>query len=292
MINPLQITTVPDLLLSQMSTSPTSESATCELGRPTWIFNFYWTLARIALRISRAPNEKRKVIWTNPKTMLGLAGLLNSGRTWWTFEWIYRDWWSPTPWRLECWLWLMDILVVLTQAHGRGEKFQVSRNHKDLGCNCSEMVPIGEVNNVQALAEILGCRVGALPMTYLGMPLGAPHKPPSIWNPILEKFEWELAGRKKLYLSKGGRLTLLKSTLSNFPTYFLSLSTIPTHVANKIEKLQRDFLWGDSKTHLLGWDKVWLPITKGGLGIRKLTTFNKALVGKWFWRFGIEENRL
>ena len=92
----------------------------------------------------------------------------------------------------------------------------------------SEMVPIVEINNVQALVEILGCRVGALPMTYLGMPLGAPYKSPSIWNPILEKFERKLAGWKKLYLSKGGRLTLLKSTLSNFPTYFLSLSTIPT----------------------------------------------------------------
>lgn len=68
MINPLQITTDPNLLLSQMSTSPTSESATCELGRPTWIFNFYWTLAHIALRISKAPNEKRKVIQTNLKT--------------------------------------------------------------------------------------------------------------------------------------------------------------------------------------------------------------------------------
>uniref|UniRef100_A0A7N2QZ21 Reverse transcriptase zinc-binding domain-containing protein n=1 Tax=Quercus lobata TaxID=97700 RepID=A0A7N2QZ21_QUELO len=79
----------------------------------------------------------------------------------------------------------------------------------------SEMVPIGEINNVQALAEILGYRVRALPMTYLGMPLGAPHKSPSIWNPILEKFERKLAGRKKLYLSKGGRLTLLK-TLYNF----------------------------------------------------------------------------
>ena len=156
----------------------------------------------------------------------------------------------------------------------------------------NEMVPIGEVNNVQALVEILGCRVGALPMTYLGMPLGAPHKSPSIWNPILEKFERKLAGWKKLYLSKGGRLTLLKSTLSNLPTYFLSLFTIPTHVANKIKKLQRDFLWGDSKTHLLGWDKVCLPIAKGGLGIRKLTTFNKALLGKWLWHFGIKENRL
>ena len=50
--------------------------------------------------------------------------------------------------------------------------------------------------------------------------------------------------------------------------------------ANKIEKLQRDFLWGDPKTHLLGWDKVCMPIANGGLGIRKLTTFNKALLGK------------
>ena len=154
----------------------------------------------------------------------------------------------------------------------------------------SEMVPIGEVNNVHALAEILGCRVGAPPMTYLGMPLGASHKAPSIWNPILEKIERKLASWKKLYLLKGGRLTLLKSTLSSLPTYFLSLFTIPTLVANKIEKLQRDFLWGDTKTHLLGWDKVCMP--NGGLGIRKLTTFNKALLGKWLWRFGIEENRL
>ena len=66
----------------------------------------------------------------------------------------------------------------------------------------SEMVPIGEVNNVHALAEILGCRIGTLPMTYLGMPLGASHKSPIIWNPILEGIERKLAGWKKLYLSK------------------------------------------------------------------------------------------
>ena len=113
-----------------------------------------------------------------------------------------------------------------------------------------------------------------------------------VWNPILEKIERELAGWKKMYLSKGGRLMLLKSTLSNLPTYFLSLFTIPTHVANKIERLQRDFLWGDSKTHLVGWDKVCAPLKNGGLGVRKLTTFNKALLEKWLWRFGIEDTRL
>ena len=144
----------------------------------------------------------------------------------------------------------------------------------------SEMVPIGEVPNVQVLAEILGCWIGALPMTYLGMPLGASHKSPTIWNPILEKIERKLAGWKKMYLSKGGRLMLLKSTLSSLPTYFLSLFTIPTHVANKIERLQRDFLWGDSRNHLVGWDKVCAPLENGGLGVRKITTLNKALLGK------------
>ena len=85
---------------------------------------------------------------------------------------------------------------------------------------------------------------------------------------------------------------LLNSTLSSLPTYFLLLFTIPTHVANKIEKMQRDFLWGDSKLHLVGWDKVCAPIANGGLGIRKLITFNKALLGKWLWRFGKEEDQL
>ena len=73
------------------------------------------------------------------------------------------------------------------------------------------------------------------------MSLGASHNSPSIWNPILEKFEWRLAGWKKLYLSKGGRLMLLKSTLSSLPTYFLSLFTIPTHVANRIESCKGIF---------------------------------------------------
>ena len=57
----------------------------------------------------------------------------------------------------------------------------------------SEIVPIREVNNMQALAKLLGCRIRALPMTFLGMPLEASHKSPSIWNPILEKIEWKLA---------------------------------------------------------------------------------------------------
>ena len=69
----------------------------------------------------------------------------------------------------------------------------------------SEIVLVGEVNNLDALANILQCRVGCLPMKYLGMPLGTSFKVASIWNPILEKMEKKLSGWKRLYLSKGGK---------------------------------------------------------------------------------------
>jgi hypothetical protein len=53
---------------------------------------------------------------------------------------------------------------------------------------------------------------------YLDLPLGAHYKASTIW-----KMESRLVGWKKLQLSKGKRLTFIKSTLFNLPTYYLSL---------------------------------------------------------------------
>ena len=82
----------------------------------------------------------------------------------------------------------------------------------------SKMVLVGVVQNITDLANSLCYHIGVLPLSYLGMPLGASYKAVAIWNPILEKLERCLSGWQKLYLSKGGRLTLLKSTLSSLPT--------------------------------------------------------------------------
>jgi hypothetical protein len=106
----------------------------------------------------------------------------------------------------------------------------------------SEFVPVGNVINVEVLASILGCRVSSLPMKYLGLSLGALFKTKSIWDDIIEKIWCCLAGWKGMYLLKGGRVTLIKNTLSNLPTYFLSLFPLLVGVTNRIEKLQCDFL--------------------------------------------------
>ena len=67
--------------------------------------------------------------------------------------------------------------------------------------------------------------------------------------------EHHLANWKMLYLSKGDRLTQIKSILFNLPNYYLSFFPIPIGFANQIEKLQRDFLWGgvgdEFKFHLI-----------------------------------------
>ena len=101
----------------------------------------------------------------------------------------------------------------------------------------SELVPMGNVPDVEGLAAVLGCKVAELPIIYLGLPLGSSFKDQTIWNVIIEKTEKRLAGWKRMYLSKGGRLTLIKSTLSNLPTYYLSLFPIPVGVAHRIEKI-------------------------------------------------------
>lgn len=36
----------------------------------------------------------------------------------------------------------------------------------------SELFQIGEVPNLEGLTWILGCKIGVLPLTYLGVPLG------------------------------------------------------------------------------------------------------------------------
>jgi len=156
----------------------------------------------------------------------------------------------------------------------------------------SNLIPVGNVDQVSMLADILGCGIASLPAKYLGLPLEASYKSTLIWDGVIEKIEHRLASWKRLYLSKGGRVTLIKSTLANVPTYFLSLFPIPMSVASCIEKLKHDFLWGgmgeEFKYHLMSWSKACTPISEGGLGFRNLLKFNRALLGKWLWRFGIE----
>nr|CAN71342.1 hypothetical protein VITISV_002439 [Vitis vinifera] len=160
------------------------------------------------------------------------------------------------------------------------------------GFKKSEIIPVGDVEDMDRADAVFGCKVGNFPITYLGLPLGAPHNSCSVWDVVEERFKRNLATRKKQYFSKGGRLTLIKSTLSNLPIYFMSLFVIRRKVRLRLEKIQREFLWGDmderKKIHLVRWAVICKDKRHGGLGLRHLKDFNNALLGKWLWRFPLE----
>ena len=94
---------------------------------------------------------------------------------------------------------------------------------------------------------------------------------------------------KRLFCHLGGRITLIQSCLSHIHSYFLSLFRIPVSVAKRLKTLQRDFLSSGAgegkKDHLLRWEIVCRSKEQGGLGLGKIYLKNRALMGKWLWRF-------
>ena len=88
-----------------------------------------------------------------------------------------------------------------------------------INLNKSEIIPIGHVVNVEELASELGCGVGSLPTSYLGLPLGANHKALGVWDSVEERFQKRLLGRFSI--------GLIRSTLSSLPIYYLSLFRMP-----------------------------------------------------------------
>ena len=144
--------------------------------------------------------------------------------------------------------------------------------------------PVGRADNVEELALELGYKVGPLPSYYLGLPLGTAYNLVAVWDGVEERFRRRLAMWKRHFISKGGRIILIRSTLSTISIYYMSMLWLPRVVRLRLEKIQRDFLWGrgglEKKPHLVKWSIVCLDKKRGGLGVRCLSKLNRALLGK------------
>ena len=62
-----------------------------------------------------------------------------------------------------------------------------------INLNKSEILLVGRVENAKLLAVELGCKVGSLPSTYLGLPLGALHKSVMVWDGVEKRMQKRLA---------------------------------------------------------------------------------------------------
>ncbi|GJT71816.1 putative reverse transcriptase domain, reverse transcriptase zinc-binding domain protein [Tanacetum coccineum] len=104
---------------------------------------------------------------------------------------------------------------------------------------------------------------------------------------LVQKVKNKIDDWKNKSLSFAGRIQLVASVLSPMQVYWSSIFILPKAIIKEIEAVSRGFLWcqGDMKRgkSKVKWDVVCLPKSEGGLGIRRLKTWNVALMTTHIW---------
>ena len=152
----------------------------------------------------------------------------------------------------------------------------------------SQLGAIGQSDQwIRSAADLLNCGPLQLPFCYLGLPIGVNPRRKVVWEPIINKFEARLNKWRQRSISMAGRITLINVVLTALPLFYMSFFRTPSAVINKLISIQRRFLWGDNqegrKIAWVAWSQVCAAKERGGLGVKDITAFNKALLIKWKW---------
>lgn len=123
---------------------------------------------------------------------------------------------------------------------------------------------------------------------YLGCDIEVDGRSSRKFLPLVEKVEKRVSSWHHLALSHAERVILINSILSMLSLNILSVFLIPKSIADKLNSVFSRFLWGGSReTKPIFWKSknvLELPKGAGGLGIRNVHLFNKALLAKQAYR--------
>lgn len=134
--------------------------------------------------------------------------------------------------------------------------------------------------------ECISIKLGIAGTTNLGKYLWVPilhgYGTHGVCDFTLDKLNRKLAGWKSTKLSLTRQITLTKSALNTIEGYYMSLTTFPSSICNKIDQFCNKSIWGSSlangKAHLVG-----RLIFRGGFNIKPQKLINKAYMMKLFW---------
>lgn len=147
----------------------------------------------------------------------------------------------------------------------------------------------------QALARY-GFSKGTLPVRYLGLPLMHRKLRVSEYEPLLDKITKLCRAWSVKTLSFSGRRQLIGSVITGLVNFWISTFLLPKSCIKRIESLCSRFLWSGNVDSWRGtkvsWASVCLPKEEGGLGLRKLSIWNKTLCMRFIWLLFSDNNSL
>ncbi|KAF3785522.1 putative ribonuclease H protein [Nymphaea thermarum] len=127
---------------------------------------------------------------------------------------------------------------------------------------------------------------GSLPLTYLGVFLFVGNMHDRLCASLILKVEKKLSLWSSILLSYAGRLCLIRYVLLSLIGYWCSVFMLPKSIQHKLEVTMANFLWGSQEArkgaHLVvvAWKTLCRPMLEGGVGLKLLTDWNKACIGR------------
>ncbi|XP_074298081.1 uncharacterized protein LOC141628893 [Silene latifolia] len=149
---------------------------------------------------------------------------------------------------------------------------------------------------VKDILQVSGFHKGTLPLKYLGVPISTKKLTKREGLKLTDRIVARIRVWGTRHLSYAGRLTLVTSVLSTLHSYWASIFLIPSAIMNIISSIYRNFLWSGKseyqKSLSISWDTCCLPKEEGGLGIKDVKCWNKALLGKYAWWLATKQDHL
>ena len=122
---------------------------------------------------------------------------------------------------------------------------------------------------------------------YLGFPFIIGKSKNQVFAEIKEKVGKKLSGWKEKMLLMGGKEILIKVVAQAIPTYTMSCFLLPKGLCEDLERMMRNFWWGqknqEAKIPWVGWKKMCKSKIQGGMGFCNLKAFNLAMLAKQGW---------
>lgn len=132
-----------------------------------------------------------------------------------------------------------------------------------------------------------GMSLGSLPFHYLGVPLNSRKPSLASCEPLIHQIKTKFSSWSVKTLSFSGRLLLIKTVIAGINTFWCSAFILPKAVIARINSLCSQFLWkGTLEGHgtaRVSWETVVKTKRQGGLGIKDLSTWNKACSIRLIW---------
>jgi hypothetical protein len=138
------------------------------------------------------------------------------------------------------------------------------------------------------VAEGLNCKLGTLPIKYLGLPVSDKSLSVADWHFLTEKVGHRVDPWQGLFLASAGRLELTNSCLSSLPMFAMGIYLLHESTHGAMNRSRARFFWEGTgnkrKYHMVDWATVCRPKAFGGLGILNTKFMNIALMLKWVWK--------